>query len=102
MRCRTNSPPAAKAEGGGIAQDIQVGYQAFLSDGREEFGAVRQVSPNGEPMLLVYVENAGDFLIPLEAVASVHAQKVVFECRKLDPDLRRAIGHAHEAEEPGL
>jgi hypothetical protein len=81
---------------------IEVGYQAFISDGGEEFGAIRQVSPNGEPGLVVYVENAGDFLVPLDAVAEVHSQKVIFECSKLDRRLRRAIGHAHDAEKPGF
>jgi hypothetical protein len=52
--------------------------------------------------VVVYVENAGDFRIPLDAVADVHAQKVVFDCRKLEARLRRAIGHAHDAEVPGL
>ena len=33
---------------------------------------------------------------------AVHAQKVVFECGKLDRRLRGAIGHAHDAEVPGL
>jgi hypothetical protein len=85
-----------------MRQDIQVGYQAFISDGGEEFGAVRQVAPHGEPGLVIYVENAGDFFVPLEAVAAVHSQKVIFECGKLDDRLRRAIGHAHDAEKPGL
>jgi Ribulose-phosphate 3 epimerase family len=65
-----------------MQDEIKVGYQAFVSDGGEEFGAVRQVSPNGEPVLVVYVENSGDFLVPLEAVASVHAEKVILECGK--------------------
>ena len=85
-----------------MSQNIEVGYQAFVSDGGEEFGAVRQVRPNGEPVLVVYVENAGDFQVPLDAVASVHDQKVVLECGQLDARLRRAIGHAHDAEEPGF
>jgi hypothetical protein len=85
-----------------MREDIKVGYQAFISDGGEEFGAVREVSPNGEPALGIYVENAGDFLVPFEAVASVHSQKVILECGKLDLRLRRAIGHAHDAEKPGL
>jgi hypothetical protein len=85
-----------------MRENIQVGYQAFVSDGGEEFGAVRQVSPNGEPVLVIYVENAGEFVVPFEAVASVHSQKVVLECSKLDARLRRAIGHAHDAEEPGF
>ena len=85
-----------------MPERIEVGYQAFVSDGGEEFGAVRQVSPNGEAGVVVYVENAGDFFVPLEAVASVHSQKVIFECGKLDPRLRRAIGHAHDSEKPGF
>jgi hypothetical protein len=85
-----------------MRENIEVGYQAFVSDGSEEFGAVRQVAPNGEPALVIYVENAGDFLVPLEAVAAVHSQKVIFECGKLDRRLRRAIGHAHDEEKPGF
>jgi len=82
-----------------MRETIEVGYQAFVSDGGDEFGAVREVTPDA---LIVYVENAGDFRIPLTAVKAVHSQKVIFECGKLDGRLRRAIGHAHDAEEPGL
>ena len=82
-----------------MREKIEVGYQAFVADGGEEFGAVRDVSADG---LVVYVENAGEFQVPLDAVKAVHSQKVVFECRKLDQRLRRAIGHAHESEVPGL
>ena len=67
-----------------MREEIQVGYQAFISDGGEEFGAIRQVSPNGQPGLVIYVENAGDFFVSLDSVAAVHSQKVIFECRKLD------------------
>jgi hypothetical protein len=79
-----------------MAGRIEVGFQAFVSDGGEEFGAVRAVSPT---QLTVYVENAGDFRIPVEAVSAVHSGKVVFDCRKLDAPLRKAIGHAHDAEQ---
>ena len=82
-----------------MSEAIQVGYQTFVSDGTEEFGAVRDISPDG---LVVYVENAGEFRVPLDAVKAVHSQKVIFDCSKLDRRLRRAIGHAHDAEEPGL
>ena len=82
-----------------MLERIEVGYQTFVSDGGEEFGAIRSVSPDG---LVVYVENAGEFRIPLDAVKAVHAQKVIFECGKLDRRLRAAIGHAHDAEVPGL
>ena len=50
---------------------------------------------------MIYVENAGDFVVPLEAVEAVHAQKVIVNCRKLEQRLREAIGHAHDAEESG-
>jgi hypothetical protein len=83
-----------------MQEEIEVGYQAFVSDGGEEFGAVREVSPNGRPELVIYVENAGDFVVPLSAVEAVHSQKVILDCGKLERHLRQAIGHAHDAEEP--
>jgi hypothetical protein len=83
-------------------EKIEIGYQTFLSDGGEEVGAVREVRPNGRPEVVIYVENAGDFCVPLDAIESVHAQKVILNCAKLDLRLRRAINHAHDAEEPGL
>jgi hypothetical protein len=79
---------------------IQVGYQVFVADGDEEVGAVRAVSPNGRAELVIYVENAGDFVVPLSAVAAVHSQKIILSCDQLERDLRQAIGHAHDAEEP--
>jgi hypothetical protein len=82
-------------------ENIEVGFQTFVSDGGEEFGAVRQVSPKGRPELIVYVENSGDFVVPLDAVEAVHSHKVILNCKKLDQRLRNAIGHAHDAEEPG-
>jgi len=82
-----------------MGEKIEVGFQTFVSDGGQEFGAVRDVSPTE---VVVYVENAGEFRIPLSAVESVHSEKVVFDCGRLDARLRRAIGHAHDAEVPGL
>ena len=84
-----------------MRENIEVGYQTFVSDGGEEFGAIRQVAPHGRPELVIYVENAGDFAVPFDAVEAVHSQKVILNCRKLDRRLREAIGHAHEAEVPG-
>jgi hypothetical protein len=78
-------------------EPIEVGYHAFTSDGGEEFGAIRGVAEDGR--LRVYVENAGDFMVPVDAVASVHSQKVIFDCDKLEAPLREAIGHAHDAED---
>ena len=72
-----------------------------LQVGAKVFGTVRQVAPHGRPEIVIYVENAGDFVVPLEAVQAVHAQKVIVDCNKLEHRLRQAIGHAHDAEEPG-
>jgi hypothetical protein len=46
----------------------------------------------------VYVVNAGDFVVPVDAAVSVQSEKVTFACRKLEPKLRAAIGHAHDQE----
>jgi hypothetical protein len=85
-----------------MREQIREGFEVFVSDGAHAFGAVRQVAPHGRPEIMVYVENAGDFLIPLDAVEAVHSQKVIVAPGKLDARLRRAIGHAHAAEDPNI
>jgi hypothetical protein len=82
-----------------MPREIEIGYQAFVSDGGEEFGAVRAVTPDE---VVVWIENAGEFRVSMDAVKDVHSQKVIFDCAKLDRRMREAIGHAHESEEPGL
>ena len=79
-----------------MAHDIEVGFQTFLVDGGEEFGAVRDVRPNGD--LLVYVENAGDFVLTADSITAVHSKKVIVDVKKLPAEVRKAIGHAHDAE----
>jgi len=78
-----------------MREPIEVGYEAFVSDQEEKFGAIRAVSPRE---LTVWVEHAGDFTVPIEAVVSVQSEKVTFDCSKLNHELRVAIGHAHDAE----
>lgn len=80
-----------------MREKVEVGFQTFVDDSPEEFGAVRAVSPDGRSMT-VYVENAGDFVVPAAAVVSVQSEKVTFACGKLDRTLRAAIGHAHDSE----
>ena len=70
-------------------ESIQEGFEVFVSD-------------DGRSELIVYVENAGDFTIPLGAVKAIHSQKVIVDCDQLDRQLRRAIGHAHDAEDPRI
>lgn len=82
-------------------EKIAVGFETFLSDGGEEFGAVRALRPGGRAEIVIYVENAGEFTVPLSAVEAVHSEKVILNCHKLSAALLRAIGHAHDREEPG-
>ena len=81
-----------------MRENIEVGFQTFVDDAPEEFGAIRAISADGGN-LTVYVENAGDFQVPASAVSSVQSEKVTFACRKLDPRIRAAIGHAHDQED---
>lgn len=78
---------------------VEVGYQVFTEEGGEEVGAVRAVRPHE---LQVYLENAGDFTIPGAAVVRVHDGKVIVDEARLGPELRRAIAHAHDREDPRL
>jgi hypothetical protein len=81
---------------------ILEGFEVFVSDDDKPFAAVRRVSPHGRHEFIIYVENAGDFTVPLSAVRAVHAQKVILDCDKLDARLRKAIGHAHDGEDPNI
>lgn len=82
-----------------MEEDVQVGFQVFTSDGGEEVGAVRRVLRDRR-RIVVYVENTGDCEIPSDAIAAVHSQKVILKWDKLTPELRDAIRHAHDAEQP--
>ena len=75
---------------------IEVGYQVFAQGSEEEFGAVRQVRPQD---LVVYIEDAGDTIIPLSAVTDVIEGKVIVDTQKLDEGVRRAIANAHRDED---
>jgi hypothetical protein len=79
-------------------ETIEIGFQTFLSDGGDEFGSVRSISSDGR-LLVIYVENAGDFTVPLTAVTAVHSEKVILDKGRLDQRLRDAIAHAHDAED---
>ena len=76
---------------------IEEGYDVFIHDGDVKVGAVRAVTQSD---ITIYVENAGDFVVPREAVMEVVEGKVVLNSAHLDPALRRAVGHAHDAEDP--
>lgn len=80
-------------------ENIREGFDVFLHNGEKTFGAVRQVRKHE---LVVYVENAGDFEIPLSAVTDAEAGKVILDSTKLDPKLREAIRRAHIGEDPNI
>ena len=82
-----------------MTKKIEVGFMAFTVDGREGIGAVRSVSGS---TLTIYVENSGEFVIPMSAVADVHSQKVMLTARFLDKELLKAIGHTHDREDPSV
>ena len=82
-----------------MAQKIEEGFMAFLAEGREGIGAVRSVAAD---KLVVYIENAGEFDVPMAAVKSVHDQKVVLDREKLDARLLQATAHTHDREDPNL
>jgi len=79
-----------------MAFQVQIGDQLFLEEGGEEIGAVRKVAPDH---LIVYVEAAGDFVVPGLWVRAAHDGKVVLDpARVEDAELLAAAGRAHERE----
>jgi hypothetical protein len=79
-------------------QSIEIGFQVYLNDGDDEVGAVRGPGDNPDE-IIVYIENAGDFAVPLKAVRAVHYSKVVLDKTQLEQEMLDAIGKAHDAED---
>ena len=80
-------------------EKIREGFDVFLHNGSKSFGAVRQVR---KAELVVYIENAGDYAIPLSAVRDTEAAKVILDTARLEPKLREAIRRAHSGEDPRI
>ena len=80
-------------------ENIREGFDVFLTEGGKSFGAVRQVR---KAELVIYVENAGDFDVPFDAVKDAGAGKLVLDETHLAPKLRQAIARAHGAEDPRI
>lgn len=78
---------------------IEIGYAVFLSDGAGAFGAVRDIVPNGKPVLLVNVEGGGDVSISLDAIVKVAAKRVVVRWDGLEESVQNAIRHAQDVED---
>jgi hypothetical protein len=80
-------------------EKVQDGFDVFLTEGGHAFGAVRQVRKHE---LVIYIENAGDFEVPFEAVKDAGDGKVVLDEKHLSPKLREAIAAAHRREDPRI
>ena len=80
-----------------IKAGIELGFQVFTKDGGDEVGAVRDLCGH-RPEIVVYVENAGDFVVPIRAIEAVHSQKVIVDPKRLPVEMQAAIRHAHDAE----
>jgi hypothetical protein len=74
---------------------VSVGDQVYLDEGGEDIGAVRKVARDH---LVIYIEAAGDFVVPGPGVKAAHDGKVVLEPGGLDPQLLDAARSAHERE----
>jgi hypothetical protein len=80
-------------------ENIREGFDVFLHDGDGFVGAVRQVRKSE---IVVYVENAGDFEVPMDAVKDAEAEKVILDSTKLPPKMLAAIRARESAEDPKL
>jgi hypothetical protein len=80
-------------------EKIEAGFMVFLTDGAEGIGAVRSVSGG---TMTIYIENAGEFAVPIAAVRGVHSQKVMLDAGRLDKRFLDAVGHVHDSEDPKL
>jgi hypothetical protein len=80
-------------------EKIQDGFDVFLHDGDDSVGAVRKVMQGA---IIVYVENAGDFEVPMSAVKDAEAEKVILNSAALPPKMLEAIRSRHNAEDPKL
>ena len=79
-------------------QQIEPCFRVFLGEGMDGAGAVRALGDNGD--VVVNIENAGDFSLPLSSVRDVHDDKVILDFERLPVPLREALHHLHDAEFP--
>ena len=79
-----------------MQQQIEPGFRVFLGEGMDGAGAVRSVTESGD--VVVNIENAGDFTLPMAAVRDVHDDKVILDFEQLSVPMREALHHLHDAE----
>ncbi len=79
---------------------IEPGTPAFLGDGADAFGSVREVRMRaGAPELLVNVEGGGDFVLGLDAIDKIVDQRVVLRWDALDASMQEAIRRVTDQED---
>jgi len=78
-----------------MRDQIEEGFMVFVADGEMGVAGVREVR---EAELVINIQNAGDFVIPLSAVRDVHSKKVVLDVERLAPEVRDALNHVHDNE----
>lgn len=83
-------------------RNIEIGSQVYLEEGGEPCGAVRDVRLGSGDEITIYVENSGEFIVPMDAISAAHDGKVILDRARLDQSLLDAVAHAHDAEVPGL
>ncbi|HEY4058909.1 MAG TPA: hypothetical protein VGM39_19980 [Kofleriaceae bacterium] len=71
---------------------VSVGDQVFIDQALEEVGAVRQVTKDH---LVIYIENAGDFVVKGNQVKSASNGKLVLDSETAEPALLAAAKKAH-------
>ena len=84
-----------------MRERIEEGSMVFIADGDEGIGAVRELRPPTAE-IVVYIENAGDFVLSASAIRDVHSGKVMLDLDHIGPELREALGHARDAEDPHI
>ena len=83
-------------------KNIEIGSQVYLEEGGDPCGAVRDLRVGNRDEITIYIENSGDFIVPMDAVRAAHDGKVILDRTRLDQSLLDAVAHAHDAEVPGL
>jgi hypothetical protein len=77
--------------------DIHFGDHVYVAGDGRPVGAVRDRPDEGS--VVVYIENAGDFLVPLEAIESAAFGRLVLRRSRLGAALARAVAHAADVED---
>ena len=80
-----------------MRQQVEVGQMVFVAEGEMGVGGVREVR---DVEIVVNIQNAGDFVLPMSAVRDVHDGKVVLALDRLEAPVLEALRHVHDAESP--